>query len=159
MIRAVQLAEWFLLHGATGPLLPATPLGPAWRSSFIGFIVLHFVMRPRPRYLLSSCAFWLASIHLATRYLSAVCLLLHAYLTAAPYVPHLLLLSPRSPLPLLVLLALCWEPWAHKAQLDWHAWQHGIDSLPLLQSMPPERAWDSWWPLSLLCAGLRSMVH
>ncbi len=96
-------------------------------------------------------------------YARAASSLLYACLTAQLPAAHVvalwLLQTPNTPLPFLVLVALCWEPWAYKARLDWRVWQQGIGSLPqLLQSMPPERAWDSWWLPALLHACLRRML-
>lgn len=98
-----------------------------------------------------SCTFWLAAILIATNAAATTILGIFPADDSVPWDTVLLNW---------LLLALCWEPWAHKARLDRQVWQQGIGSLPqLLRSMPPGQAFaGSWWPVRLLRAGLRGML-
>lgn len=102
-------------------------------------------------YICTSCMFWLAAILIGAD--TAVTTILGVFLTDDS-------VSLERVLLYWLLLAFSWEPFAHKARLDWQVWQQGIGSLPqLLQRMPPGQAFaGSWWPLCLLRAGLRGML-
>lgn len=98
-----------------------------------------------------SCTFWLAAVLIVTDAAATTILGVFSVDDLAPWDTVLLYW---------LLLALCWEPWAHKARLDWLVWQQGISRLPqLLRSMPPGQAFaGSWWPLRLLRRALQAII-
>lgn len=178
LLVMAQLIVWFWADGPAGWPLPAKPVGLAWWAATAMAPMTHYALGPGDQagllpedtwllhyaYPLCSVAFWLAAGFVSFLYVGAVCSLLLACQAVPRPGPvallYGLLSTHNTPLPFLVLLALCLEPWAYKAILDWHVWRHGTASLPqLLQRMPREQVWGSWWLLDLLHPCLCGMLR